>query len=562
MFILVNAFLINRSVAGSVLFNTDSVTAMTDAGNYAGAVDYLLSVNDESANYSDSIRVEYFIELGENLAIVQKEGEGYNYLHQAMELALITKNKTLIDKSRIRLIEFYRKIRDYDRALDLIKTAESDLPIEARLLCSLYHRASAVYSEMYGAKNGTIPNYIDTALKYSYQSLAISRKNQFLSQKFIAYRELSSIYNATSKLHSKSKSELYMDSALMTVERSNKLTYYNLLKSKAHYFLNNNALDSSILYARKAIPFIDSLNNFQLQMELYWILSKSYFAKNDSLNGLIWMLKEAQADVKFRESYASSKLMELSTAYKVEEKDKLLAQKQQAFLKADQEKSFYFYLGAFLLVITLSIIFYSLKIKRKNKRLAELLVENEFLVGESNHRIKNNLQLIISLIGREVYKTNQQQSELIQISEKINAIAALHQQLYLTDKMDIISIKSYMDSIEQNLRSGLIQESVKLTMEIEDFEVPIDRAVYVGLLVTELIINSLKHAFEHTQLKSIKISAWKANEKSIHFNYQDNGKGIENNESPSLINLLLKQLKATITLDNAMGYNLNFKFKV
>src|SRR5690606_4649784 len=103
------------------------------------------------------------------------------------------------------------------------------------------------------------------------------------------------------------------------------------------------------------------------------------------------------------------------------------------------------------------------------------------------------------------YKSNHAKKELIHISEKINAIAALHQQLYLSVDKGKVSLKNYFSSIEQNFRIGLIQDSVDFSIETDDIEIPTDKAVYIGLLITELIINSLKHAFENTSSKAIKI---------------------------------------------------------
>lgn len=560
--LLLNVLLFNSIAENSLLYNPDSIAKYSDVGDYASARNYLLSVKDRFDDYSDSVKVHYLLQLGINSAYSQNEDEGFKYLQSALTLAEKNQNEYLISGASIQLIEFYRKVRDYKSALVIIKKLAQTLPKKIELRCSFYHRASAVYNELYGAKNGSIPKYLDTAVSYSLKSLAISKKLKLLNAQFISYRELSGIYNSTSFLHSISKSNLYMDSAQSILKSKDEYEYNNLMKAKAHLFLNKKEYDSAIIYAKRVLPFLIKLNNYQLQMETYWLLKQSYFGKKDSITALKYMVKESQSDVKLREHFSKSQLAELTTAYQVEIKDKLLASNQKALILSSKENRYITYIVILLLIATSIIIIYTYKTKRKNKLLAKLLEENEFLASESNHRIKNNLQLIVSLIGREVYKSNQSQKELLQISEKINAIAALHQQLYISEKKDIISLKSYMDSIEQNLRSGLIQESVKFTMEIEDFEVPIDRAVYVGLLITELIINSLKHAFYPSQLKSIKISAWKADENCIHFNYQDNGKGIDSNKSPSLINLLLKQLKATITVDNSMGYNLNFKFKV
>jgi two-component sensor histidine kinase len=481
-------------------------------------------------------------------------------LKEAADLAENTDIKYLVDKTKIQLIEFYRKIRDYSSAQLLIHKMKSELPQDPELLCRFYHRTAAVYNELFDAKNGAFPKRLDTSLVYSNKSLRISRKYHFLDHQYTSYLEISGIYNSTSNYNSPAKAQLYLDSALRTLSSKKDLDYYSLLKTKAHMFLNKKKYDSVIFYTNQVLPYMDSLKYYLHVMESYWLLTNAYYGLNDSLNGLKYRLKEAQADVKFREVQSKNKLEELTTLYKVEAKDKLLAQNQEALLRAKNEKKFYTFIGILLLVIILLIVIYSFITSRKNRQLAKLIKENEFLVGESNHRIKNNLQLIISLIGREIYKSDTAKQELQGISEKINSIAALHQQLYINESKKSISVKDYLKSIESNFKSGLIQEEVQLILEIEDFEMAVDKSVYLGLLVTELIINSLKHGFKTKKGKIIKISTWKASDSVIHFNYQDNGSGLKEGQTPSLVNLLLKQLKASITLNNTIGYSLNIKF--
>src|SRR5690606_3981919 len=136
------------------------------------------------------------------------------------------------------------------------------------------------------------------------------------------------------------------------------------------------------------------------------------------------------------------------------------------------------------------------------------------------------------------------------------------QQLYLSVDKENISLKKYFSSIEQNFKIGMIQDSVEFSIETEAIEIPTDKAVYIGLLITELIINSLKHAFENTSSKAIKIRASETDKKTIHIYYQDNGKGIEQGESPALVNLILKQLKASSSYNRTAGYNLYLKFQL
>lgn len=532
----------------------------TATGDYSGARKYLIA-NYEILNSSpDSVKVEYLLELGKVSTILQEDGEGFKNLQKALELAESTGNSYLIHKSQIQLLEFYRKIREYSSAQELIQTINRNLPTDPELLCRFYHRTAAVYNELYDAKNGAFPKRLDTSLEYSYKSLQISKKHNFLDHQYTSYREISGTYKTTSKLASTIKASLYMDSALVTLNQKDLFAYNNLLKAKAHNFFVMQKFDSSLLYAKKALPFMDSLNYYDELMDIYWVISQSYNELGDSLSGLKFRLLEAQTDVKFRDVQSKNNLEELTTQYKVEVKDKLIAEKEGKLVKANEEKKFFFYIGVLLFIIFILTIIYSIKTKRKNKLLAKLIKENDFLVGESNHRIKNNLQLIISLLGREIFKGTENSEKLGEISDKINAIATLHQQLYLDESKDTIRLDHYIKQLKENLNSNLIGEEIIIELEVCDCIVTMDKAVYIGLLITELVTNSIKYAFKNIENKSIKIIV-DEKEKKLYLHYKDSGVGIKNNETPALVNLITKQLKAEIHSVSNLGYQLKLVFK-
>jgi two-component sensor histidine kinase len=509
---------------------------------------------------SDSIRVLYLLELGSASANAQNEGEGFKYLRDATSLAEKTQNKHLIDGARIQMIEFYRKVRDYESAQALVKKLANDIPKEIKLQCSFYHRASAVYSELYNAKNGTIPEYLDTALYYSFKSLAISKKHNLYDAQYISYRELSVIYSSTSFLYSLSTSKLYLDSALVILKNKDELEYYTLMKAKSYLFLTNKEYDLAITYAKKSLLYIEKVNNYQLQMELYWVLTQSYLGLNDSLLAYKYMIKEAQSNIKYKENFAKIQLAELTTAYKVEEKDKLITEKENALIQAKRDRNFFIYIGILLFVIILLTITFFIKSVRKNKLLAKLMKENDFLVGESNHRIKNNLQLIISLIGREIYKGKNDEKTLDEISEKINSIATLHKQLYLDKSKEEIEIKKYIEEILQNFETYFIKNNIKLSTNLVPFSLSMDKAVYLGLLITELLTNSIKHAFTDSENNEIKIEM-DSESSGISFIFKDNGRGLNQNQTPALVNLLVKQLKSVEHPTSSIGFMLKIKFK-
>ena len=190
--------------------------------------------------------------------------------------------------------------------------------------------------------------------------------------------------------------------------------------------------------------------------------------------------------------------------------------------------------------------------------------ENQFLIGETNHRVKNNLQLIISLIGREMYKYKGEVTSLESISDKINAIASLHQQLYLNESISAISVKAYVYNIYENLKDSMALSDFNLEMDIEDTELPAEKATYLGLLITELITNTAKHAYDLSDEKLIGLKIFKKENKLV-LNYFDNGKGIAEGIKLKLIDLLVKQLEGEITPfqhEGISGYSVQLKFMI
>ncbi|MBI2259885.1 MAG: sensor histidine kinase [Flavobacteriia bacterium] len=207
------------------------------------------------------------------------------------------------------------------------------------------------------------------------------------------------------------------------------------------------------------------------------------------------------------------------------------------------------------LLLILSAVFYYM-IKSKNNRLLKLIKENDFLVGEANHRIKNNLQLILSLLADESSKNKENKIEndsIKNITSKIEAITSLHQQLYRIKDKSQVNLSDYINSIYLNLAPIFKEKGIHVTTEIKKISFDSNRSVYVGLLVNELLTNGFKHAFSENEIK--KSITLKINEENgtIIIYYQDNGKGLEDENKPYLVELLCKQLKSRSEFINNNG---------
>ncbi|MBW6484359.1 MAG: sensor histidine kinase [Vicingaceae bacterium] len=247
----------------------------------------------------------------------------------------------------------------------------------------------------------------------------------------------------------------------------------------------------------------------------------------------------------------------METKFKTEQKNaEIINQKNIIIQEKQRQKTFFIAIISLIILLSISLIFY-ITVKAKNKRLSKLLKENEFFVGEANHRIKNNLQLIVSLVAREKNKKeNENHEALTNIVTKIESIATLHQQLYINEEKNKINLKDYLNELCDNLLPLLEAKNIVLKRDFDEVLFSIEKSVYIGLILNELIINSLKHGFSENanSTKEINIQYKNSNNKKIEFTYSDNGKGLTDKEKPKLIHLLCKQIKAEYTIENKNGF--------
>lgn len=194
-------------------------------------------------------------------------------------------------------------------------------------------------------------------------------------------------------------------------------------------------------------------------------------------------------------------------------------------------------------------------IKRSMIRLENMTINQEILIKEIHHRVKNNLQIIISLISLEKLKKQKDNklenvNHLTPIESRIFAMASAHEQLYASENVTEITIKNYMDKLfSQNL--NLFETIGKYELDIDDsLEFNFDKSLLLGLIINELITNSIKHALNKEVLKlSLSITKFETKE-FLKIIYKDNGKSISKDAKEGLglklIQNLTKQLRGNI----------------
>ncbi len=258
-----------------------------------------------------------------------------------------------------------------------------------------------------------------------------------------------------------------------------------------------------------------------------------------------------------------------------QEKEKIEAAKKQNRLLL------FGFLG--LLGITMLLArLYWLNSKRKNQiqeqkatitnqysELEQLYNYQSTLLSEVHHRIKNNLQLIISLvtIQKSRLATNANVGILDMLSHRVNSISLIHEQLYNSKEFDKVDVGLYIDNLIKNFVALLSEKNVSIEYNVNDIQLNLETITPLGLIWSELISNSLKYNQDknglHIHVELVK------KEEQYFMHYFDNGKGYPDGQFSAnkvgmgftIINSLSRQLSAKPNSYNSNGAHFKIAFK-
>jgi len=264
-------------------------------------------------------------------------------------------------------------------------------------------------------------------------------------------------------------------------------------------------------------------------------------------------------DFNLREN--SIELQKIERRYNLNLKEKELKLKNTEIEQFESRFWYMLLIIGIIVIISVILVINHRRTLRTNKQLDKLSKENEFLLREANHRIHNNLQLIIILINSELNKgSGEMENQLIKLQSQVDSIATLHKHLYQTDDKRTVNMMEYIREIKINLHDHFEAKKVHVDFDIPEFKVATDQAMQIGLIITEMCINTLKHAFSDTQKNRQVYLHMQIDKPTILVTYKDNGDQLNGKEiKPKLISQLLRQLKAEVDLDTTAGYHIQFK---
>ena len=538
------------------------------------SISLLVGFKSFAQNEVDSI-YERHLTLAKQYVELQLFVEGMAEYKKAIEIAKTSKNDSIYISASIDMAELMRKTRDFDNGLEVLanlKYTENYPRLHVRMLG---RKIALIHENTYPPEY----HYLDTVRYYLNIAIELAEQNNFKTEEAGLKNELGYFI---------SKNESFRDGIPVLLQAAEAFQSFgdtqNYLVVMIHVFEDYMELkdykraDSLREYL---YPLVQKSQWYNLQIDLYDLFSKDLKRRKDTLGLYYWQSKSYESEIKYREMIYNDQMTSFRVLYNTKKyQDKAAESERETKLKAlalereeTRTKELTIYLSLLLLVV-LSVVILLLrerKLKRElnssNHKLNETVLKlNETnekyldLVVESNHRIKNNLQMVISMLtytGKNLDEKDH--SILTNISSKIKTVSALHKHLYLEEHNEKVSVTKYFNEIVALYRE-INPHNFSIKLNSADVEMESEALVYFGLIFNEMLANT----FEHNKSDSKSIEVTIGTEKdSFTFSYSDGNqysRDFKEGQGIQLIRNLVKRIEGkNFKLDSTTGrYQFDF----
>jgi two-component sensor histidine kinase len=195
------------------------------------------------------------------------------------------------------------------------------------------------------------------------------------------------------------------------------------------------------------------------------------------------------------------------------------------------------------------------------------LEEKDILLKEIHHRVKNNLQVVSSLLSLQsrFIRDEQALNAINEGKNRVKSMALIHQNLYQEDNLTGVAIKPYFEKLIRSLFDSynIDRDRIQLDMQVDNLTLDVDSVIPIGLITNELVSNALKHAFPNSENGLVKVKLKEENNRIV-LQVMDNGVGMEKPESAMesntfgyrIINAFKEKLGAELLIENNGGTNI------
>ncbi|WP_338839090.1 tetratricopeptide repeat-containing sensor histidine kinase [Flavobacterium ginsenosidimutans] len=365
-----------------------------------------------------------------------------------------------------------------------------------------------------------------------------------------------------------------------------------VLRSFASYNYQIKKFDEFYRNVQRLDSLAAGAGNNLIRSESYLIWFKADSSRGDYISAIKhYQLYKSLSDSVFK-GEKSKQINTLQIEFESEKKDKninLLQQQakvQQIQIQKDTVVKYVFIGSVVVLILFLLVLYNSFRLKKKkneeleiqrqqineqNELNKKMLIEKEWLLKEIHHRVKNNLQIVISLLNTQsAYLDNEDALMAIQNSQhRMHAMSLIHQKLYQSDNLANIDMSWYIHELINYMKECFdTDKNIHFVLEVEKTYLDVAQAVPMGLIINEAVNNAIKYAFPEDRKGEVRIVLKNTGENNYKLQITDNGVGLpedfEETDRDSLgMNLMIglsDQIDGVFEMKNDNGLKITITF--
>ena len=324
-----------------------------------------------------------------------------------------------------------------------------------------------------------------------------------------------------------------------------------------------------------ALPYHLKMKAFQQaeglsfnRVENYEALAEAYAGVGKTDSAYFYQKQATEIGDSLLNVENAASMNELQTQYETAQKEATIAQQETQLIKVRHRFWTAVIVGG-ILFLSGGVLFYLMR------QLSQRNREKEFLIKEVHHRVRNNLQMLSSLLYLQSLHINDDKA-LHAVQEgrsRVEAIGLMHQKLYTGTQLSTVPMRDYLFQLGQGLLDtfNIDDRDVVIDYDVDDVHLDVDSAIPLSLIVNELITNSLKYAFPNRRSGKIQLTLQRTAGKELYLSVADNGVGTtpaENSEPGTkfgthLIDILSQKLDGKPRISRSSeGYRTEFSFRL
>ncbi|MBL7700922.1 MAG: tetratricopeptide repeat protein [Ferruginibacter sp.] len=353
------------------------------------------------------------------------------------------------------------------------------------------------------------------------------------------------------------------------------LTLYETLSDAS---LQEKNYQQALQYTQMGASEAEKANRIEQMAVFYQNLSTIYEVLNHSPKALYYLKRHQQITDSLYKEENSRQINEMAAVFESGQKEALIGKlnesltvKELSVQNRKKERNIFIAASAIFLLLSILLLKAYRQIRKnknelsqKNAVIESSLKEKETLMKEIHHRVKNNLQLISSLLNMQTDFVGDEKAidAIVESRNRVMSMSLIHQNLYQQNDITSVNLKAYTEQLCSNILTSY-QSSIKpvnLKTAAPDVLVDVDKLVPVGLIINELITNAVKYAFASQEEPKLNV-ALQQQQQQLVVSVEDNGPGFDfdsikhrNSFGYKIINAFLKKLKGDIKTGRQHGF--------